>query len=177
MALARKQQDFNSKENPYINTIDQFLDDEKNNHTAIGDRITKAMIMDELFGYGPNAIIPKDVESMWSAWCNGQTRWKKFKPTRVAGKVTRGYERILHPGQEPEVISFNMVDSADDPLLKEVKLQALFRRLNREFSFYIGGPFPYEKITTEELEGFENMGYIYNRGLPSKPDYRVAYLA
>ena len=174
MALAKKQQDFNSKENPYITTIDNWLDE---HHPKIGERITKPMVMEDCFGYPPGAIIPKEVESMWSAWCNGQTRWKKFKPTRVDGKVTRGYERVLKPGEEPEVISFNMVDSKDDPLLKDIKLQALFRRLNREYGFYEGGPFPYEKVTSEELDGFMNMGYIYNRGLPSKPDWRVAYLA
>lgn len=177
MALAKKQQEFNSKENPSISHIDSFLDAEKNGHTELGDRITKAMVMDELFGYTEGTIIPKDIEAMWASWCNGQKAWKKFKPTRINGKVSRGYERVLKPGQEPEVISFNMVDSKDDPVLKDIMLQSLFRRLNREYSFFEGGPFPYEKVTTEELEGFIRMGYIYDIGLPSKPNYRVAYLA
>lgn len=177
MALAKKQQEFNSKENPSISIIDNYLDDPKNEYDFKGARITKAIIMEELFGYSPGVVIPKDVEAIWSTWCNGQKSWKKFKPTRVDGKVSRGYERVLLPGQEPDVVSFNMVDSRDDPMLKSIKLQSLFRRLNRQHDFFEGAPFPYEEVTPEELEGFIEMGYIYNKGLPSKPDYRVAFLA
>lgn len=176
MALARKQQDFNSKENSAISLIDNYLDNPDNHHDTIGDRIDKHMVMDEVFGYAPGSVIPKDIEAMWSTWCNGQKAWKKLKPTRIGGRVSRGWERILRPGEEPAVISFNMVDSKDDPALREIMCQALFRKLNRKHDFYEGGPFPYEEVTSEELDELIHMGYIYDKGLPSEPDWRIAYL-
>lgn len=176
MALARKQQDFNSKENSAISLIDSFLDEPKNNHHEVGDRIDKQMVMEELFGYVKGQVIPKDIEQMWSTWLNGQKAWKKLKPTRIAGRVSRGLERILKPGEEPEVEVFNMVDSRDDPALMDIRYQALFRKLNRKHDFYEGGPFPYEEVTEDELDGLSRMGYIYDIGLSSAPDWRIAYL-
>ena len=172
MSLAKKQQDFNTKENPAVSLIDRWLDE---NYAEKGDRITKQIVMEGLFGYNKDTYI-KDAEQMWSAWCNGNVAWKKVPPFRIKGKTYRGYERVLRPGQEPEVISFNMVDSEDDPTLNNIRLQALFRKLNRRFQFYEGGPFPMDAVTPEQLEHFRSLGYIYNRGLESKPDYRVAYL-
>lgn len=175
MALAKKQQDFNTQENPSISLIDRWLDDPANEHTEIGDFITKDMVMEGLFGYNSDSYL-KEPEQMWKAWCTGQKSWERVKPRRVNNKTVRGYVRRLRPGQEPEALSFNMVDSADDPAIVEIRMQALFRKLNRLHEFYECGPFPYEEVSQEELSFFQEKGYVYNQGTMNKPDWRVGYI-
>lgn len=99
--LAEPMQDYASVENGNVIAIDDFLDDPLNGLTEKGAKISRAYIMDHVFGYsGP--LVPKDLETAYRAWALGTKRWEKASGTiRVDGRPSRGYVRIYEPGEIP----------------------------------------------------------------------------
>lgn len=100
--LAEAMQDYATVEDGNVIAIDDYLDEPMNGLTEIGSKISRAFIMEHVFGYSGN-LVPKDLENAYRIWTMGTKRWEKAPGTiRVDGKPARGYIRIYKPGEKPK---------------------------------------------------------------------------
>lgn len=102
-SLASRMQEFYTQENSNVSVIEGWLDDPMNYCTAIGTRISKAMIMERVFGVMPDSLPTKEQETAYRAWTNATKSWRKVAaPVRINGRSTRAYERIRAPDAPDE---------------------------------------------------------------------------
>jgi hypothetical protein len=165
--LAEPMQDYASVENGNVIAIDDYLDDPLNGLTDKGSKVSRAYIMERVFGYTGN-LIPKDLETAYRAWALGTKRWEKATGTiRVDGRPSRGYIRIYEPGEIPRAERLPItIEEAPGTLEEE------FRKLTA--SKEIGDILYFDRFRADgmsqeiAIQTLLDEGYIYcvrNRGL------------
>lgn len=177
--LAARMQAFNSKENTSITVFDDWLDDPTHNYTEIGCKFTKNDILEAIFEVTPLDYKYKEYETMFNVWANGTKSWRQCKPFRKKNdplkKTYRGWERVTLPGDEQDVLTFNIVTSKSDPRLREVTAQARLRAICKRYTIPEFGQLPKE-LPQETVDLLMEFGYVVDMGVPSNPDYRVVVL-
>ena len=109
-ALAATVQSFATVENPGVSVIDEWLDDPSHGYDQVGARVSKQIILATILGYNGGAI-PADMEHAFRSWTNGTHQWRRCQQTvRIDGRPTRGYERVLAPGETRPVQRLRIVD-------------------------------------------------------------------
>lgn len=114
MELAALMQEFCTVETQDLDVIDRYLDNPSNGYTQIGARVSKDIIMREVFNMDPAQRVPPDMEESYNKWASKTGgAWKRIGTCRIRGRVTRGFERIEPPGNIPEVHRLNIVEAED----------------------------------------------------------------
>ena len=178
--IAAEMQEYSTQENSNVDTINDWLDDPNNldengkPFTEIGARVTKNIILNRVYGWNDGTVVPKDIETSYRAWANGQTSWVKVaKTVRVGGKATRAYERVAAPGERKKVVRL--------PISRSVKRKAnekdpvyVMRERARKYGFRdLGDKFPIDDLSEEMIDMLLMEGYIYEANIG---DFRLAVL-
>jgi len=109
--LAAIMQEAGAVENPGVAYIDSYLDDPQGQYFEIGSKVTKEIIMRDLFNCVGMPTV--DMERAWRAWKDGSSCWKsKQFRNYETGKTTRGFVRITAPGTTANrTVKLNLVDA------------------------------------------------------------------
>ena len=115
-SLASRMQEFYTQENSNVSVIEDWLDDPMNHCTAVGTKVSKAMIMEHVFGVMPDTLPSKEQETAYRAWTNATKTWRKVAaPVRINGRSSRAYERVKSPdAPDEDPKRLKVVDGASD---------------------------------------------------------------
>lgn len=170
--LAEPVQDYATVENGNVIAIDDYLDNPINGLTELGSKISRAYIMDRVFGYTGN-LVPKDIESAYRIWTLGTKRWVRSEGTiRVEGKACRGYIRICAPGEVPKTERLP-ITSKDPP----GTLEEEFAKLTENKS--IGDILFFDRFYVKDMsrevaiQTLLDEGYIYMQSQNGITEYRL----
>lgn len=162
MELAELMQQFCTVEKQDIDVIDRYLDTPEYGYTKVGTRISKDIILREVFNMDPTQRIPPDMEEAYNKWASKTGgAWKRTGSCRVRGRVVRGFERIAPPGNSPEVHRLNIVDtdeicnSQGELLIEKFRLCAMDEGFMEPDSEVVS-----ERLTGEDLDLLRRMGLI-----------------
>lgn len=175
--IARVMQEFGTQENSNITVIDEWLDNPDNGYDKLGATINKSLIMQQVFHIPDGEFIPFHAENAFRAWANAQRAWVKVAHTiRVNGKVCRGYERRLRPGESGNVVRLRMVSpNAPKDETDPVEFMRAFAE-KHGLTGEAGESFPAEHVPVQMLDRLLDAGLIYDIGYASSPNYRVALI-
>ncbi len=175
--LAKKMQKFCAVENPGLSLIDTYLDDPANKLTKRGSRITRAMIMRDIFQIDPGLPPTPQAETMYRAWKLGTDRWMQSpKPFSINGKTVRGFSRIYEPGEEIPEVTFKMVDGGEDAEPAASVESRFSQLLSAKGIDKEDALIDMSGIPDEEIEEYLSEGLIYNLGTNSHPEFHVGCL-
>lgn len=171
--LSRMMQDYSSVDNPNISIIDDWLDDPMNGFNNIGARVSRQLIMEQVFRVEPNSIVPKEAESAFRAWVNGNQQWQKLSQTiRIDGKACRGYERILLPGQKRAITRIKIRNGIKGTSSPEQRLMDyVVRNQSREEDVLDPSQFQ-----CDDMDALMDLGYIYSTYKEGQKQYVLAVL-
>ena len=115
--VAAIMQDYGSEEDPNVDMIERWLDDPVNGYAEIGDRVSRPLLMDKVFGVDPDTVrayLPKNVKDAIDKWASGTKSWRKVSKTvRIDGKVCRAWERVALPGTRQKLTRLKTLDTMD----------------------------------------------------------------
>lgn len=166
--IASVMQDYTSVEDINVDMIDQWLDDPMNGYAEVGSKITRAVILDKVFGINPDdnrSLVPRSVQDMYTKWSRRAYTWERTaKPFRMDGKVVRGWERIAPPGtrKKQKRLRSNNRSQQDDntPVgLMRRHCQQMFGRIPKADEV-----FPVDGLTADEIDALQREGMIYDSG-------------
>lgn len=162
--LAAIMQEYSTRENTAVTTIDDWLDDPMHGYDEIGSRVSKKIILTQIFGIDPSVGIPKQVAYTYQNWMNIQKCWRKVtSPMRIGNEVTRsGYERIYTKEDLKEKRRSNMVNVLPGHESEFVDVVGIIRKRAKIYRFSKEGDrFPTDGLTSEEIDALCKQGYIY----------------
>ena len=182
--IAAIMQEYGTQENSNIDVIDEWLDNPDNmdstgiSYSQLGAKVDKRTILMNVYGWIEGTAVPKDVETSYRAWANGQTSWEKTaKTVRINGKVSRGYVRVVPPGERKKVVRLPISRSVKNKVGNDKDPVFVIRERARQYGFRdLGDEFPVDGLSEEMIDMFLMEGFIYDNGVPSAHDYRLAYL-
>lgn len=182
--IAAIMQEYGTQENSNIDVIDEWLDDPSHidsngiPYSQLGAKVDKRTILMSVYGWVEGTAVPKDMEVSYRAWANGQTSWEKIaKTSRINGKPSRGYVRVVAPGGRKKVTRLPISRSIKKNQGNDKDPVYVIRERSRKYGFRdTGDEFPIEGLSEEMLDMMMTEGFVYDAGTPSKPDYRLGFL-
>ena len=182
--IAAIMQEYGTQENSNVDVIDEWLDDPSHTdengipYCQVGAKVDKRTILVNIYGWIEGTAVPKDMETSYRAWANGQTSWEKTtKAARINGKVSRGYIRTVAPGERKKVTRLPISRSVKKNQGNDKDPVFVIRERARKYGFRdLGDEFPVDGLSEEMVDMLLMEGYIYNNGTNSHPDYRLAFL-
>lgn len=178
--LSRVMQEYSSVDNPNIQIINDWLDDPYNGFTEIGARVSRQLIMEQVFGYGKTAIIPKDIESAFRAWTEGNQQWEKLPMTiRIDGVACKGWERKYAPGQRAEITRLPYKDKT----MEETPMGDGSSSSVQRLSDYVVRNHSQEwdvidaaQFRDGDMDSLMDLGYVYSDIRKGKQEYVLAVM-
>ena len=174
--LADIMQQYSSVENPGVEAIDAVLDQI---HPDVGDYTSRQEILSEVFSIPPGAPCPKEYDNNYRAWANGTKAWKKVNTNkRINGRVTKGYMRVVAPGEAPKVERLKMKRTprkniGEDPCVNDTTKQ-WFRNVLIKNRIKSTEEFCMDGAPSTSLAYLESIGLIYRVDTrDGKPIYRT----
>lgn len=179
--IAAIMQEYSTQENSNIDVIDEWLDDPSHvddngiPYSQLGAKVDKRTILMNVYGWIEGTAVPKDMETSYRAWANGQTNWEKTaKAARINGKVSRGYIRIVAPGERKKVTRLPISRAVKNNAGNDKDPVYVIRERARKYGFRnLGDVFPVDGLSEEMIDVFLREGYIYDNHIG---DYRLAFL-
>ena len=178
--LSRVMQDYSSVDNPNIQLINDWLDDPYNGFTDVGARVSRQLIMEQVFGYGKTAFIPREVESAFRAWTEGNQQWEKLPMTiRIDGVACKGWERKFAPGQRAEIPRLPYRDTSTEETStgdeKASSVQRLSDYILRNHSRELD-VLDESQFHDGDIESLMDLGYIYPKTSKGRNEYVLAVM-
>ena len=111
--LARVMQREAAVENPLSEMIEDWVNDPVNGYTALGSRVYREMILENVFEIDPRCP-PANIDRAWADWVDSNRRWEKCKPFSAKGKTRRGFIRVMEPDTRVEIETLKLVDGDEE---------------------------------------------------------------